>query len=515
MDDRSPQPPRRPYRPRQGGNRERIDGRPTPRRSAQAPETSAADLRREQARTGGRHAAPSSQPAAGGRPGPSGRPTTSGRPAASSQAARPRTRRAPEGRSGQVPSWYDPAASARTSRTPRATLDASLDETRWHSDRSRDVYAGRAPKRRPNRLPFILGGGIAAIILVVIVVNIGIALTTPPADESTDQNLTVADATSQTTSLTISFAGDCTLGTDAAFDQSRSFNAKYDEVGDPAYFFANVADIFAQDDLSVVNMEGTLTEQTARADKTYAFKGPADYAQILVKGNVETADLANNHSHDYGDASYTDTIAALDAAGIGSFGYDRIDYRDVNGVKVALIGTYELADGIACQDEMKQNIQTAKDQGAQITIVFFHWGNEKDTVPDDTQIQLGHIAVDAGADLVVGSHPHVIQGYEKYNGRYIVYSLGNFCFGGNANPSDKDCMIFQQTFSVTGSDVATDDAINVIPCSISSSSSSNNYQPTPAEGDEKTRIEAKIKESTDAIATRSSSLQGQGDTGQA
>lgn len=133
-------------------------------------------------------------------------------------------------------------------------------------------------------------------------------------------------------------------------------------------------------------------------------------------------------------------------------------------------------------------------------------GTEKETVPDETQIQLGHIAVDEGADLVIGSHPHVIQGYEKYNGRYIVYSLGNFCFGGNPNPSDKDCMIFQQTFTVTGNDVATDDNINVIPCSISSVSNSNNYQPTPATGDEKTRIEAKIKKSSDSIATLSNKV---------
>ena len=118
----------------------------------------------------------------------------------------------------------------------------------------------------------------------------------------------------------------------------------------------------------------------------------------------------------------------------------------------------------------------------------------------------GHIAVDEGADLVIGSHPHVIQGYEKYNGRYIVYSLGNFCFGGNPNPSDKDCMIFQQTFTVTGNDVATDDNINVIPCSISSVSNSNNYQPTPATGNEKTRIEAKIKKSSDSIATLSNKV---------
>ena len=122
------------------------------------------------------------------------------------------------------------------------------------------------------------------------------------------------------------------------------------------------------------------------------------------------------------------------------------------------------------------------------------------------KFKLGHIAIDEGADLVIGSHPHVIQGYEKYNGRYIVYSLGNFCFGGNPNPSDKDCMIFQQTFTVTGNDVATDDNINVIPCSISSVSNSNNYQPTPATDDEKTRIEAKIKKSSDSIATLSNKV---------
>lgn len=321
-----------------------------------------------------------------------------------------------------------------------------------------------------------------------------------------EETLTAADAAPTPTTLTVTFAGDCTLGTDVNFSSDTSFNTKYEAVDDPSYFLANVAGIFKNDDLTVVNMEGTLTTSSTRQDKTFAFKGPADYAQILVKGNVETASLANNHSRDYGEQSYTDTISALENAGIGTFGYDRIDYREVNGVKVALIGTYELAKHLDIQDELKQNIKTAKENGAQLVAVYFHWGTEKETVPDETQIQLGHIAVDEGADLVIGSHPHVIQGYEKYNGRYIVYSLGNFCFGGNPNPSDKDCMIFQQTFTVTGNDVATDDNINVIPCSISSVSNSNNYQPTPATGDEKTRIEAKIKKSSDSIATLSNKV---------
>lgn len=111
---------------------------------------------------------------------------------------------------------------------------------------------------------------------------------------------------------------------------------------------------------------------------------------------------------------------------------------------------------------MVSNINAAKEAGAQIIVVFFHWGTERETVPDSVQMELGHAAIDAGATLVVGSHPHVIQGMENYNGHTIVYSLGNFCFGGNKNPSDKDCMIVQQTFTVRGNDVTIDNT-NVFP----------------------------------------------------
>ena len=210
-------------------------------------------------------------------------------------------------------------------------------------------------------------------------------------------------------------------------------------------------------------MEGTLTDSTERADKTFAFKGPDDYAQVLVKGGVETCSLANNHSRDYGEQSYTDTISALEAAGLGTFGYDRIDYYRVElGPWSRLIGTYELAEGIGIKHELEQNIKTAKEQGAALTIVYFHLGQRNEAVPDETQVQLGHAAVDAGADLVIGSHPHVIQGYESTRGRCKSRS-GQFLLQARAGPLDTDCMIFQQTFTVTGSDVASFDAIRGHP----------------------------------------------------
>ena len=95
---------------------------------------------------------------------------------------------------------------------------------------------------------------------------------------------------------------------------------------------------------------------------------------------------------------------------------------------------------------------------------------------------------------MLGHHPHVLQGIEVYNGKNIVYSLGNFCFGGNSNPADKDTMIFQQTFTVENGELAADNVTNIIPCSVSSESGYNNYQPTPLEGDEAERVRGRIEE---------------------
>ena len=119
---------------------------------------------------------------------------------------------------------------------------------------------------------------------------------------------------------------------------------------------------------------------------------------------------------------------------------------------------------------------------------------KRNEVPDSNQMTLGRLAIDEGADLVCGHHPHVLQGIEEYKGKNIVYSLGNFCFGGNSYPSDMDTMIFQQTFTVDKNGVKADNVTNVIPCSISSEYDYNNYQPTPAQGDEADRILAKIQE---------------------
>lgn len=304
-------------------------------------------------------------------------------------------------------------------------------------------------------------------------------------------------------SLTVSVVGDCTLGTDEAFDYSTSLNAYFDNYGS-SYFLQNVKPIFSADDLTIANFEGTLTESDAREDKTFAFKAPASFAKILTDGNVEAVTTANNHSHDYGEQGFTDTLNALEAEGITHFGYDETAVMNIKGIKVGLVGIYELKDHLERTQQVKDNIAKVKAEGAQLVIVIFHWGNEKEEVPDSNQMTLGRLAIDEGADLVCGHHPHVLQGIETYKGKNIVYSLGNFCFGGNSAPSDMDSMIFQQTFTITENGVQADNVTNIIPCSISSEYGYNNYQPTPAEGEEAQRIQNKIEERSAMIPVKES-----------
>ena len=325
------------------------------------------------------------------------------------------------------------------------------------------------------------------------------------ADSSSDPEGDTSDSQSETdtrtskashdtpVSLTVSVVGDCTLGTDENFDYSTSLNAYFENYG-KEYFFQNVKSIFEADDLTIANNEGTFTDSYDREDKTFAFKAPASFAGIYSCSSVEAVNTANNHSHDYGEQSFQDTMDALDAEGIIHFGYDETAVMNIKGVKVGLVGIYELNDHLEREQQLKDNIAKVKEDGAELIIVIFHWGNEKETVPDSNQTTLGHLAIDLGADLVCGHHPHVLQGIEEYKGKNIVYSLGNFCFGGNSYPSDMDSMIFQQTFTITDIGVKEDNVTNIIPCSISSAYGYNNYQPTPAEGDEKTRIMEKIQE---------------------
>ena len=278
---------------------------------------------------------------------------------------------------------------------------------------------------------------------------------------------------------TLSFAGDCTLGNHRGdYGSAYSFMGIVGQNYD--YPFANVLTYFGNDDFTFVNFEGTLTESRSYVEKSFNFHAPADYAKILPAGSIEMVTLSNNHAYDYGYQGYVDTQAALDAENIPYVGSgDTYLYTTESGLIIGVYANAFFYDAEA----MAASIASLREQGAEIVVVAMHWGIERDYYPSSDQIYMAHAAIDAGADIVAGHHPHVLQPMEAYNGGVIYYSLGNFSFGGNYNPSDKDSVVVQQQVLRDPDGTVRLGETIINPCSITSEPSYNNYQPTPLEPD--------------------------------
>ena len=294
-----------------------------------------------------------------------------------------------------------------------------------------------------------------------------------------------------TTQVTISFAGDCTLGYDDTFSYMHSFPQVLEiQNNHYGYFFEKVQTLFERDDLTLVNLETTFTNATRKANKKYRFKGPPEYVQVLTEGSIEMVNVSNNHIYDYLQEGFEDTIKTLEDAGIYYSGEDHMAIYEAKGIKIASLGYGGWNDSI--RNSLEKDIKKAR-EAADMVIVSFHWGQERSYYPNNTQIYLGRLSIDLGADVVIGHHPHVIQGIEKYKDKHIIYSLGNFSFGGNKNPSDQDTFIFQNTFYFRNKTLVRNEG-KIIPCSISSVKIGNNYQPVILEDQERDRVLSRIDE---------------------
>jgi poly-gamma-glutamate capsule biosynthesis protein CapA/YwtB (metallophosphatase superfamily) len=315
--------------------------------------------------------------------------------------------------------------------------------------------------------------------------------TAPPVKPEIDMVPVPAAEATVETEIVVSFAGDCTLGTDPAFRMDTSFPARLkQQKGDYAYFFKGVRPVFAADDLTLVNLETTLTTASQMAAKKFRFKGDPSYVRILQEGSIEMVNIANNHIHDFLDRGFKDTLQALKDGSILYSGEGNITIHTVKGIRIASLGYTGWDD--SGKKRLCEDIEKARRE-AELVAVSFHWGEERVHYPNKVQKELGRLCIDLGADIVVGHHPHVLQGVELYKGKYIVYSLGNFCFGGNANPSDKDTMIFQGLFSFREKKVEKIEG-RMIPCSISSVKKANDYQPVLLEGREAERVLQRLYE---------------------
>lgn len=302
-------------------------------------------------------------------------------------------------------------------------------------------------------------------------------------------------------SLTISAAGDVSLGNLQIHGYEGTFREMYDLQG-PEYFLQNVKYIFEEDDMTIVNFEGVLTESTDLVEKQYNIKGDPSYIEILPLGSVEAVSFGNNHRMDYGQQGCDDTVSLFEEKNIPYAYDDKVGIYETQGIRIGFVSVNEHYDGKAVEVWLEDGIKQLQEENVNLIIACCHWGIEMKNDPNDYQLELGKKCVDWGADLVLGCHPHILQGIEVYNGRFIVYSMGNFCFGGNRNPKQKETMIFQQTFTFIDGVKQESRQAKVIPCYISSVMSRNDYCPTPAEGDDYTSILEKINALSEPYNTK-------------
>ena len=280
--------------------------------------------------------------------------------------------------------------------------------------------------------------------------------------------------------ITATFTGDFTIGGDSRKRTSIFNDELKKQGGDINFPLRNVRDILMADDLTLINFEGTLTDSTYvpanKKENQFLFSAPPEYVSILTDNGIEAVSLENNHVMDHGEEVYLETQQHLTDAGIVWSNATHIGEYTVKGVRIAMLSyqTFNLYDKLFTQVPL--DIAQAK-ANYDLVIVSFHWGAEKDYAPNANQQKMGKLAIDAGADLVVGHHSHRMNPIEEYKGKYIVYSLGNFCFAGNSRPADMASFMFQMRWRVKDG-VVSQDSWRIIPIRISSRTDYNDFTPT-------------------------------------
>jgi poly-gamma-glutamate synthesis protein (capsule biosynthesis protein) len=301
-------------------------------------------------------------------------------------------------------------------------------------------------------------------------------------DSSTEvESETPKETTSNSFEIKLSFIGDCLCATNENTHYTNCFNDVAD-VKDQSYFFKKVSSYFLNDDFTIGDCENVYSDSKNLkvSDKgqykdpnveAYWFKSKADNAGILSTGGIDCVSISNNHINDYGQAGHEDTRKALDKAGVLWGEEGKTVYYEKNGFKIAVICVSMYGDGVVPtiidyieEEEKKSDYQ----------IIYFHGGTERLHAPETWKVNACHKLIDAGADLIMGDHPHVLQPKEVYNGVTIIYSLGNFIFGGNRHPENRT-IIYQHTLTIKDNVLSSQNG-KVIPCYVYTGDT-NNWQP--------------------------------------
>ena len=301
--------------------------------------------------------------------------------------------------------------------------------------------------------------------------------------------------------VTITFLGDCTIGGE---DRLRLFDYSFDgylrEYGYD-YFFEKVQPVIAKDDLTIANLEGCfLNYESGAVEKTYNFRGPKDYVQVLTGSSVEAVSIANNHIMDYGYDGVAHTIKTLEGAFLPYFGtIDTVEKTwiwDKGNVRIGFVSMEISYWYYRHRNLLKSQVQALRDNGCDVVICVMHGGEEYRPRHLRIQEQFAHAVLDYGVDIIVGHHPHVLQGVEVRDGKTVCYSIGNFVFGGNAKVRAPYTAMFQFNLSFSEEGEYLGHQLNIIPALPSGDKENNNYQPVLATGEDAQTVMAQIQHDT-------------------
>lgn len=302
--------------------------------------------------------------------------------------------------------------------------------------------------------------------------------------------------------IKLTFMGDCVIGGE---EKSRKRENSFDStVAEKGYDwpFSGVQHLLSNDDLSIINFEGVLQDDTRnRIDgRLHWFRGPTDLAHVLAEGNIELAGLANNHAKDYGNQGLNNTRLTLNQSGIDTFGYEQVLTRDIKGIRLGFGGIRETT-WRHNRELPSQEIEKLQDAGCDYIIYTIHAGKEYSNSQNELQQEMARSIIDAGADLIIGTHPHVVQGIEHYQDGLILYSLGNFVFGGNLKLTRFEGLIAQVELTFDqGSHQHT--ALNLHPVVTSGSRPDNDFRPIPATGEDKLAIFELVQAASDGFQVK-------------
>ena len=263
----------------------------------------------------------------------------------------------------------------------------------------------------------------------------------------------------------------------------RDINYQIQKRHDPNYPFANIADYLKNAGLTLINLEGPLIKNCPVILTGFKFCGQDTNVSGLVFAGIDAASLANNHATNFGLNSLTQTSSILKSNGITPFGLaDEIEYIEIKDKKIALVGFVELGNNWAglnnaTLENVARLVSQAK-QNADIVITSFHWGVEYAKKPTANQMQLAHLAIDSGAGLVLGNHPHWIQESEVYKDVFITYAQGNTIFDQDWSQKTKEGVIYKFQYQ-NGRFIKIDEKYTIIE---------DNAQPRFATEEETTKI---------------------------